>query len=106
MEVLADVSPSKKRLKVEGRVSREIGGSGGVGKGRYVSASDIPPNLTMGGPGVAMSFFQHCFPPGMKKVVEKVLTEMLIGQMYQQKFEISLLVSLKGVLGEIVKYLS
>lgn len=88
--VLVDVSPPKKRLKVEGRVFGE------ARKGQYIPAWDIPSSLVMGGPGILMTLFQHCFPPTLKRLVEKVPTELLNGQVYQQKFEVSVLVKLKG----------
>lgn len=74
------------------KVDREVSGETGVAEetelGKYVPAWDIPSSLTMGGLGVAMTFFQHYFPPGLKKTIEAVPTKVLIDQMYQQKSEV------------------
>lgn len=39
--------------------------------------------------GLAMNFFQHCFPPESRQSMERIPTEVLIASAYRQRFEVS-----------------
>lgn len=41
--------------------------------------------------GLVMKFFQHYFPPGSRKVVERIPADVLIARAYEQHFEVSVI---------------
>lgn len=49
-----------------------------VEKTKYVPEWELAPDVVVGEAGLAMDFFQHCFPPGSRQVVERVPTDVLI----------------------------
>lgn len=58
-------------------------------KEKYVPEWDVTPDAEVGEPGLTMNFFQYCFTSEIKKEIEKVSTDVLISDVYRQRFEVS-----------------
>lgn len=81
-EVPVASSPPRKRMKLEATTSVV------EDKGRYPPEWELTSDTMVGEVGMCMNFFKHYFPPGSKKVMEIVPTDILIVNAYRQQFEV------------------